>query len=265
MPRPKPSSVFRPAGNITKVPWAALGKSGGEAASDNVAWSPVTLPHCFNARDAVDPDGITIKGRDGIARAEAGKPLPNGRTLLHFDGAGQKSRCSSIPRRWASIRGGYDQWTVDITDAAAQAMQKRRLSGKSARRRDVRQLARRGEIPSDLSDFNLYGGLYRHVSLVYVPAVSLERMHIESECAGGKPPSKSVRGSITRLPWPTRIELAVEVRDRTVRSYIPRRRSSCLGRARKKSMPLSLANPAAMVAENAVALPLPRNTQVGAR
>ena len=28
----------------------------GDAATDNVKWTPVTLPHCFNARDAVDPD-----------------------------------------------------------------------------------------------------------------------------------------------------------------------------------------------------------------
>ncbi|MGN6643176.1 MAG: glycoside hydrolase family 2, partial [Verrucomicrobiota bacterium] len=28
----------------------------GDKASDNVTWKPVTLPHCFNARDAVDPD-----------------------------------------------------------------------------------------------------------------------------------------------------------------------------------------------------------------
>jgi len=28
----------------------------GDKASDNVAWTPVELPHCFNASDAVDPD-----------------------------------------------------------------------------------------------------------------------------------------------------------------------------------------------------------------
>jgi len=28
----------------------------GDKATDNVEWLPVTLPHCFNARDAVDPD-----------------------------------------------------------------------------------------------------------------------------------------------------------------------------------------------------------------
>ncbi len=35
-------------------------------------------------------------------------------------------------------------------------------------------------MPSDLSDFTLYGGLYRHVNLVYVPATSLETVHIRT-------------------------------------------------------------------------------------
>src|SRR6202044_2568967 len=38
-------------------------------------------------------------------------------------------------------------------------------------------------IPSDLSDFSLYGGMYRHVNLVYVPAVSLSRVHVKTEIA----------------------------------------------------------------------------------
>jgi beta-galactosidase len=36
-------------------------------------------------------------------------------------------------------------------------------------------------IPSNLSDFNLYGGLYRYLNLVYMPAISLERVHVSSE------------------------------------------------------------------------------------
>src|SRR5690606_8667789 len=31
-------------------------------------------------------------------------------------------------------------------------------------------------IPSDLSDFNLYGGLYRYVNLVYVPPLSIDKL-----------------------------------------------------------------------------------------
>jgi beta-galactosidase len=33
-------------------------------------------------------------------------------------------------------------------------------------------------VPSDLSDFCLYGGLYRHVNLAYLPAVALDMVHI---------------------------------------------------------------------------------------
>ena len=42
-------------------------------------------------------------------------------------------------------------------------------------------------IPSDLSDFNLYGGLYRYVNLVYVPAISLEHVHIEHRQRRARP------------------------------------------------------------------------------
>src|SRR5262245_6812999 len=34
----------------------------GAAASDNVKWTAVELPHCFNARDAVDPDTPYYQG-----------------------------------------------------------------------------------------------------------------------------------------------------------------------------------------------------------
>ena len=39
-------------------------------------------------------------------------------------------------------------------------------------------------IPSDLSDFNRYGGLYRHVNLVYVPAIAGARADRQHDRAG---------------------------------------------------------------------------------
>ncbi len=63
----------------------------GDAASDNVAWSKVTLPHCFNGRDSVDPDVKYYQGQGWYrTKLKIANPYPNGRTLLHFDGAGQK-------------------------------------------------------------------------------------------------------------------------------------------------------------------------------
>ncbi len=77
-------------GNLGGV-WEAF---RGKAASDNVAWAKIeSMPHCFNARDAIDPDQGYYQG-PGWYRVtiKPNNPYPNGRTLLHFEGAGQKSK-----------------------------------------------------------------------------------------------------------------------------------------------------------------------------
>ena len=75
-------------------------------------------------------------------------------------------------------------------------------------------------IPSDLSDFNRYGGLYRHVSLVYVPAISIERVYVEAKLDGEKA-AVSVR---LRLLNPTKatdeVGLEFDVQDPTGKSFI---------------------------------------------
>ena len=97
----------------------------GEAASDNVAWTPVTLPHCFNARDAVDPDVRYYQGPGWYrTRLAIDVPFPNGRTLVHFDGAGQRSQVFVGTELVGEHLGGYDEWTVDITEAAARVLAK---------------------------------------------------------------------------------------------------------------------------------------------
>ena len=45
-------------------------------------------------------------------------------------------------------------------------------------------------IPSSLNDFHRFGGLYRNVKLVYVPSLSLERVHIVVDAS--KSPSAQV-------------------------------------------------------------------------
>jgi len=152
----------------------------GDKATDNVRWTPVTLPHCFNGRDAVDPDMAYYEGPGWYrTRLKINNPFPNGRTLLHFDGAGQKAQVFVGLDKVGEHVGGYDQWDVDITEAANRVLTNDWSKGavSVAVRCDNSRDAE--SIPSDLSDFTRYGGLYRHVSLVYVPAISLERVHIE--------------------------------------------------------------------------------------
>jgi len=187
----------------------------GDKASDNVAWTPVTLPHCFNARDAVDPDARYYQGPGWYrTRLKVANPFPNGRTLLHFNGAGQRAEVFVGRERVGEHLGGYDEWTVDITDAADRVRANTNSLGQVPLAVLCDNSRDAESIPSDLSDFNRYGGLYRHVTLVYVPVTSLERVHIEPTLGEDGRASVKVRG---RLYNPTalrdELQVVVEIHD----------------------------------------------------
>jgi len=148
-------------------------------------WTNVNLPHCFNAEDAVDPDVSYYQG-PGWYRTflDVNNPYENGRTLLHFEGAGQKTQVYVGMQKAGEHVGGYDEWTVDITDAV-EAVRHDPLLPKlyggqisiAIRCDNSRDLEM---IPSSLSDFNVYGGLYRYVNLVYVPQIWIQQVHIQA-------------------------------------------------------------------------------------
>ena len=187
----------------------------GDKATDNVQWKQVTLPHCFNGRDAVDPDVRYYQGPGWYrTHLKVANPYAGGRTLLHFNGAGQKSEVFVGLDKVGSHVGGYDEWTVDITDAVAKALANPAYKGevpvavKCDNSRDAEM------VPSDLSDFNRYGGIYRHVYLDYVPAVSVERVHVEPTLEASGQAQIKVRA---RLYNPTdskeKLNLALKVTD----------------------------------------------------
>lgn len=149
-------------------------------------WTTVSLPHSVNATDAVDPDMNYYQGPSWYKTAlSLQNPYENGRTLLHFEGAGQKTDIYVYTTKVATHVGGYDEFTVDITDAVA-AFKKTTVFEKqfknkvpvSIRTDNSRDLEL---IPSDLSDFNLYGGIYRYLNLLYVPALSIEKVFALAE------------------------------------------------------------------------------------
>lgn len=160
--------------------WEAVRSGGG---SESVPlWGKVTLPHCFNAEDGVDPDVNYYQGAGWYrTRLPLQNPYPGGRVMLEFEGAGQKTDVYVYTTKVGSHVGGYDEWSVDITDAVKEFLNSeaaKRFKGKvpvSVRCDNSRDLEM---IPSDLSDFNLYGGLYRYVNLVYLPEVSLKETGI---------------------------------------------------------------------------------------
>jgi beta-galactosidase len=145
-------------------------------------WQKVSLPHCFNARDAVDPDGNYYQG-PGWYRTQLNinNPYKNGHTILHFEGAGQKTDVYVYTTKVGAHVGGYDEWFVDITQAVEDFKKNpvftKQFKGKIPieircdNSRDVES------IPSRLSDFNVYGGIYRYLNLVYQPNIAIDNLY----------------------------------------------------------------------------------------
>jgi len=150
-------------------------------------WHPIHLPHCFNHYDACDPDAPAYRGQGWYRTTiRPANPCPGGRTLLHFGGAGQRTSVYAGSTLVAHNIGGYNEFVVDITGSERNASGEIPLAILCDNSRDPHA------IPSDISDFNLYGGIYRHLRLVYVPAVAVELLHVQSSVAPGQPAQCSV-------------------------------------------------------------------------
>jgi beta-galactosidase len=191
--------------------------------SEEVAtWQPVTMPHCFNAYDGCDPE-IPFYHGNGWYRTHVpvANPYTKGRTLLHFEGAGQATTVYVGEKLAGKHTGGYDEFVFDITDLlpSQTEVQPTASKGKTKKADGVpiavlcdnsRDLDR---MPSDLSDFSLYGGMYRHVNLVYVPAVSLETVHVRTKLPSPKGSAEiTVIGSLYNPMGATdSLEISVEI------------------------------------------------------
>jgi beta-galactosidase len=192
---------------------------GAWRAADNDLWQPAALPHCFNAQDACDPDQPYFRGEGWYrTRLQIKNPFTEGRTILHFQGAGQTTTVWVGSKLIGTHKGGYDEFVFDITEA---------LRGLTAAETNggvpIAVLCDNSpdldRVPSDLSDFCLYGGLYRHVNLAYLPALALDAIHILSAVSADGTAQVSVKA---RLFNPTIRKLlctvSVEVTDAAGRS-----------------------------------------------
>ena len=163
---------------------------------DDGLWEAANLPHCFNSRDACDPDKPYFRGQGWYRNLlSVANPFVDGRTLLHFQGAGQSTTVWVGSTLIGTHKGGYDEFSFDISEA---------IQGLSFSEREAGvpvvvlcdNSSDRDRVPSDLSDFCLYGGLYRHVNLVHLPAVALDAIHILPTVTAGEPAQVSVRARL---------------------------------------------------------------------
>lgn len=128
-------------------------------------WEAVTLPHTWNAIDGQDGGNDYWRG---IAMYCKAFPKPGleegGRAVLEFLGAAMTADVWVNGRHLRRHEGGYSTFRVDITDALREENLLCVAVDNNANDHVYPQKA----------DFTFYGGLYRAVNLITVPAVHFD-------------------------------------------------------------------------------------------
>ena len=129
------------------------------------SWECVTLPHTWNNKDGQDGGNDYWRGTACYAK-ELSVPAhaDADRVFLEVKGAAMSACVFLNGKKLAEHRGGYSLFRVDLTDDLADSNLLCITVDNSDN--DV--------VYPQKADFTFYGGLYREVSLVTVPAVHFE-------------------------------------------------------------------------------------------
>ena len=126
---------------------------------------PVTLPHTWNAVDGQDGGNDYWRGTATYEKHFARPELKDGeRCYLEFGGAAMTADVILNGNHLAHHEGGYSTFRVDLTDALQDENLLVVSVDNSANDRVYPQMA----------DFTFYGGIYRDVKLILVPAEHFE-------------------------------------------------------------------------------------------
>lgn len=229
--------------------WEGVREARPGSPQSALIWQDIELPHCFNAKDAVDPDVSYYQG-PGWYRTflDIDNPYQNGRTILQFEGAGQKTKVFIYTTKVGEHSGGYDEWKVDITKAVEAFLKSKngqKFEGKVPlliRCDNSRDLEM---IPSDLSDFNIYGGLYRYLNLVYVPSVSIDLVKINAAVdPAGKTGTISLNASFYNPETITTGKISWRILDEEKNVVVQKEKAIQLNDGEVNTRPFKIKNPA---------------------
>lgn len=134
-----------------------------------VDWQDVNLPHTWNAVDGHDGNGSYDRGSYWYARefTTPRQPLAGGRIYVEVLAAGQQATVYVNGREAANHEGGYSIFRADITDLCEEdGVENLLVINCSNEYQD--------SIYPQSADFTFYGGLYRGVNLISVPATHFD-------------------------------------------------------------------------------------------
>lgn len=126
---------------------------------------PVTLPHTWNALDGQDGGNDYWRGTASYSKTFAKPELKNGeRCFIEFGGVAMTADVILNGKPLSHHEGGYSTFRADLTDA---------LEDENLLVVSVDNGANDRVYPQ-MADFTFYGGIYRDVRLIVVPAEHFE-------------------------------------------------------------------------------------------
>lgn len=154
--------------------WRFIQQDVGLPADLPTDWQKVDLPHTWNAIDGQDGNGSYDRGNYWYARnfATPGQPLEGGRVYVEILAAGQQASVYVNGEKVTYHEGGYSAFRADITQLCKNGEENLLVIQCSNEYKD--------SVYPQSADFTFYGGLYRGVNLISVPAV-----HFDLDYYGG--------------------------------------------------------------------------------
>lgn len=141
-------------------------KASNLSAAKTMEWEPVTLPHTWNAADGQDGGNDYYRGTclyiKDFRKPQAYKA--GDLIFLEFCGAAMTAAVSVNGKQLGIHEGGYSAFRINITETLQEENRICVTVDNSANDRIYPQKA----------DFTFYGGLYRDVNLICVPASHFE-------------------------------------------------------------------------------------------
>jgi beta-galactosidase len=138
------------------------------------AWQAIHLPHTWNAFDTVDATPGYRRSASWYARnIDASLHNQTGKTIVYFEGSNYETQVYINGQRVGEHIGGYIGFRFDISDFL-QANKENQLLVRVSNRYN------RNLIPSQKSDFFLFGGITRDVWLEQTPATYITRTAVSS-------------------------------------------------------------------------------------
>ena len=126
------------------------------------SWQPVTLPHTWNAADGTDGGNDYWRGTACYCRRLTPPALAAGEQLwLEFEGAAMTAEVYLNGQKLARHEGGYSTFRVELTPALVEGVNLLAV---------LVDNSENDTVYPQKADFTFYGGLYRPVHLLTVPA-----------------------------------------------------------------------------------------------